>query len=86
MENKENKKLLHFYADWCGPCKMLEPTLKEIEEEIEIEHINVDDNQEIAEKYGVMSIPTLILVKNEDEIARNVGACDLQFLRDFISK
>ena len=86
MENKESKKLLHFYADWCGPCKMLEPTLKEIEEEIEIEHINVDDNQEIAEKYGVMSIPTLILVKNEEEIARNVGACDLQFLRDFISK
>ena len=80
----EQKRILHFYADWCGPCKMLEPILKEFEKEIEIIHINVDENQDVAEKYNVMSIPTLVLLKGEEEIERNVGVCDKQFLREWI--
>lgn len=80
----EQKRILHFYADWCGPCKMLEPILKNIENEVEILHINVDEKPEIAEKYNVLSIPTLVLLKGEEEIERNVGVCDEQFLRDWI--
>lgn len=84
VENK--KQLLHFYADWCGPCKMLEPLLKEIENDIEIVHINIDTNEDKAQEYGVMSIPTLILLKDGKEVERNVGLCDLAFLKDFIGK
>ena len=51
-------KLLDFYADWCGPCKVMEPIVSELEKSYNIEKINVDENPEVAEKYGVMSIPT----------------------------
>ncbi len=64
-------KVLDFYADWCGPCQMMKPILEEVEKEhpeVEFEAINVDENQELAEKYGVMSIPTLIVVDDEDKI------------------
>ena len=86
LGEESSKKLIHCFADWCGPCKMLEPVLKEIENDIEIIHINVDENQEMATKYNVMSIPTLILLEDGKEIDRNVGVCDLAFLKDFISK
>ena len=81
-----NKQLLAFFAEWCGPCKMLEPILKEVEDDIEIVHINVDKEEDMAKEYNVMSIPTLILLKDGKEVERNVGLCDLQFLKDFISK
>ena len=64
-------KVIDFYADWCGPCQMMKPVLEEVEKEhpeVKFEAINVDENQELAEKYGVMSIPTLIVVDDEDKI------------------
>ena len=64
-------KVIDFYADWCGPCQMMKPVLEEVEKEhpeVEFKAINVDENQELAEKYGVMSIPTLIVVDDEDKI------------------
>lgn len=64
--------LVDFYADWCGPCKMLGPVLETIEN-IDVIKINVDDNQEIAQKYGVMSIPTLICFKNGKEYSKEIG-------------
>lgn len=70
-------KFLDFWAPWCSPCKMMEPILEELEKElegkIEIVKINVDEQGEVAEKYGVMSIPTYIVEKDGQEVGRKVG-------------
>ena len=69
--------LVDFYADWCGPCRMVSPIVDEIAEErsdITVGKVNVDDENILATKYGVMSIPTLIVFKDGKEAARIVGA------------
>ena len=69
--------LVDFYADWCGPCRMVSPIVDEIAEErsdITVGKVNVDDENALAMKYGVMSIPTLIVFQNGKEKARIVGA------------
>ena len=69
--------LVDFYADWCGPCRMVSPIVDEIAEErrdITIGKVNVDDENGLAMKYGVMSIPTLIIFQDGKEKARIVGA------------
>ena len=69
--------LVDFYADWCGPCRMVSPIVDEIAEErrdITVGKVNVDDENALAMKYGVMSIPTLIVFKEGKETARIVGA------------
>ena len=69
--------LVDFYADWCGPCRMVSPVVDEIAEErrdITVGKVNVDDENALAMKYGVMSIPTLIVFKDGKEAARIVGA------------
>ncbi len=70
--------LVDFWAEWCGPCKMVAPILDEIAEEhdgkIRIAKLNVDDNPEIARRYSVMSIPTLIVFRDGQEAARIIGA------------
>jgi len=68
--------LVDFYADWCGPCKMLSPIIDEIAGErtdITVGKVNVDENNSLAAKYNVMSIPTMIIFKNGKEQARVVG-------------
>lgn len=68
--------LLDFYADWCGPCKMIAPFLSDISEEIKnvsFKKINIDENNDIATEYNVMSIPTLILFKKGREVKRRIG-------------
>ena len=68
--------LIDFYADWCAPCKMLSPIIEEVAEEnndIKVAKINVDELQELAIKYEVMSIPTLVVIKNGQEVNRSVG-------------
>lgn len=68
--------LVDFYADWCGPCKMLSPIIDEIANEnndIKVCRINIDANQDLAVQYQVMSIPTLIVIKNGKEINRAIG-------------
>ena len=75
----EKPVLIDFYADWCGPCKMLSPIIDEIAEEnseIKVVKVNVDDSQDLAMKYQVMSIPTLVVIKNGSEINRSVGLID----------
>ena len=69
--------LVDFYADWCGPCRMVSPIVDEIAEErsdITVGKVNVDDENAHAMKYGVMSIPTLIVFKDGQEKTRIVGA------------
>ena len=69
--------LVDFYADWCGPCKMISPILEELAKEYEgkvtIVKVNVDENGDIAGRYGVMSIPNLVLFKNCDVVKQVVG-------------
>ena len=71
--------LIDFYADWCGPCKMMSPIIDKIAEEkpeIKVGKINVDDNQELAMEYGVMSIPTILIIKNGQLQKSFVGVQD----------
>ncbi|MBQ9414948.1 MAG: thioredoxin [Clostridia bacterium] len=73
----EKPVLVDFYADWCGPCKMLAPTLAAVaaeHDEFKIVSVNVDDEDELAERYGVFSIPCLVVFKNGAEADRSVGA------------
>ena len=74
--NSDKTSIIDFYADWCGPCKMMSPVIDKIAEEndnIKVGKINVDDAQDIAIKYNVMSIPTIIIFKNGIEYKRFVG-------------
>ena len=70
--------LVDFWAEWCGPCKMIGPALEQISDEmagqVTIAKINIDDNPEAPAKYGVRGIPTMILFKNGQKVAEKVGA------------
>ena len=72
--------LVDFYADWCGPCKMLAPTVAELAEEYEgrvrVGKLNVDEQPELAIRYKVASIPTLLLFRNGEPVAKSVGYCE----------
>ncbi len=69
--------LVDFWASWCGPCKMMAPVVDEIAKDkqgmVKVGKVNVDESQALAERYGVMSIPTFIVFKNGSEAARTVG-------------
>lgn len=65
--------LVDFFADWCGPCKMLMPVLESVSENIDIIKVNVDEHQDLAVKYGVMSIPTLIVFKDGKPVNKMIG-------------
>ena len=85
---KSNKKVLvDFYANWCGPCRMLSPVVEELAremEEVEFYKINVDDAEEVSRKYGVMSIPTLILFQDGKVMNQSVGLKSKQELKEFL--
>ncbi len=74
----EGLVLIDFYADWCGPCKMMAPIVEELAEEyngsVKIGKLNVDDAPNTASKYRVMSIPTMLLIKNKEVVETIVGA------------
>ena len=72
IDSKE-EVLVDFYADWCGPCKMLSPIMDEISKTIKVVKVNVDDESELAEEYGIMSIPCVIAFKDGKEVNRSVG-------------
>ncbi len=83
----DKKVLVDFYADWCGPCKRLSPIIEEIageEEQVKFVKLNIDDAQDIAIEYQVMSIPTLVIFENGKEVNRSVGLIDKEKLKELI--
>lgn len=78
--------LVDFYADWCGPCRMILPALEEIAAEMNLEifKVNIDDSPSIASDYGVMSIPTLMIFKNGEKVSVNVGAASKARISDWV--
>ncbi|MBE6824708.1 MAG: thioredoxin [Ruminococcaceae bacterium] len=77
VKNSDKTVLLDFYADWCGPCRMVSPIVDEIAEEnpqFLVGKINVDEEQELAAAFGVMSIPTLVVLKNGEVVTKSMGA------------
>ena len=74
--NSDKTVLIDFYADWCGPCKAFSPVVESVaseNEDIKVVKVNVDDAQDLAIKYQVMSIPTTVVIKNGQEVNRAVG-------------
>ena len=81
----EKDVLVDFYADWCGPCKMLAPILENIDS-VDILKVNVDSFPDLAAKYGVMSIPTLILFENGKELKKEIGFKNLDEIKKMIEE
>lgn len=81
--------LVDFFAEWCGPCKMLSPVLEGVAQklpEVGIGKINIDNSPSLAERFEVSSVPTLILLKNGTEVERSVGLKDEDFIIKMIQK
>lgn len=77
VKNSDKTVLLDFYADWCGPCRMVGPIVDEIADEcpdILVGKVNVDEEQELASAFGVMSIPTLVVMRNGEVVNKSMGA------------
>lgn len=83
--------MVDFWATWCGPCQMLGPVIEQLAEEYEdqdviIGKVDVDENPELARRYGVMSIPTVIFLKDGEEFDRKVGAMPAEVYSDAIDE
>lgn len=86
----EGKAIVDFYADWCGPCRMLGPTIEELSKEyagkINIVKVNVDNLREVAQQYGIQSIPTILFFKEKQQLGRVIGLQDKETLEKLIKE
>ena len=88
-EVKKGLVLVDFYAEWCGPCKMLSPVLEQINKEnkdVKVVKVNIDDSRRIASYYQIQSIPTLVLLKDGEFIRRMIGFNPKKKIEEFIEK
>lgn len=92
LEGQNFKKLIQeptilvdFYANWCGPCKMLSPILEKVSSDIKVIKVDVDKFEKLSREYGIMSIPTVILFENGEEVKRNIGFMSQEQVEKFIS-
>ncbi|MBO6145437.1 MAG: thioredoxin [Bacilli bacterium] len=88
-EIKDGVVFVDFFANWCGPCKMLSPVVEQLSEDIKdvkFIKVDVDAASEVAAEYGVMSIPTLIIFKDGKEISKQIGLMPKDALVDFINE
>jgi thioredoxin 1 len=87
-EVREGIAIADFWAEWCGPCKRISPIVEELAQEyqgkVKIGKVNVDDNTEISEQFGIMSIPTILFFKNGELVDKIVGAVNKNALKDKI--
>ena len=88
VKKSDKKVLVDFYADWCGPCKMMSPIIdaiaEELGEKVKVGKVNTDENMELAEKYGIMSIPTIMIFENGEIRNHFVGVTDKKTIIDSV--
>lgn len=84
--NSKTPVLVDFNAEWCGPCRMMKPILEELANDTKIVSVNVDELEEIAQKYNVSSIPCLILFKEKKELRRSIGLKPVEEIKEFIGE
>ena len=78
------KKILKFSASWCGPCKALAMTLEGLDLGVEVEDVDIEENSELAAKFQVRGVPTLVLLEDGEEVKRQTGALTAPQLRAFV--
>ena len=83
--------LVDFWATWCGPCRMLGPVIEELAEEYEgkdvvVGKVDVDENTELARRYGVMQVPTVLLLQNGEELAREIGVRPMEVYTELLDE
>ncbi len=86
--NNQGVTVIDFWAEWCGPCKMISPIIEELSKEYEgkatVGKVDVDNNHEVSMKYNIRSIPTILILKNGEVVDRHVGTTTKQVLADKI--
>lgn len=83
---KKDKVLIDFYAEWCGPCKMLSPILEKVSNDLKVDtyKVNVDEVEDLAREYAIMSIPTLLLFEKGELVNKHIGFMVEEELREFL--
>ncbi len=88
--NSDKPVFVDFWAEWCGPCRMVSPIVEELSKEYEgkvnFVKVNVDQNRDLASKYNIFSIPTLAIFRNREVVAQTAGASSKESIRNYINK
>jgi len=89
IQNSEETWIIDFWAEWCGPCKKLAPVYEELSEEIKdvnFGKVDMEENQQLGTQLGVRALPTLVIMKGDEEIARQTGAMSKEKLQNWINE